>query len=119
MAEPKKYSGSCHCGNVRYEATMTLDKVMECNCSICGRIGAMRSFVPATEFKLLSGEDSLKDYQFGKHHLHHMFCKNCGIHAFAGGKGKDGTEMRAVNVRCLEGVDPWSITATHFDGKKL
>ncbi|HVI23882.1 MAG TPA: GFA family protein [Myxococcales bacterium] len=119
MAEPRKYSGSCHCGNVRYEATMTLDKVMECNCSICGRIGAMRAFVPATEFKLLSGEDSLKDYQFGKQHLHHMFCKNCGIHTFAGGKAKDGTEMRAVNIRCLEGVDPWSLTSTHFEGKKL
>ena len=119
MEETKKYSGSCQGGNVRFEATAALGKVMECNCSICGRIGAMRAFVPATQFKLLSGEDSLTDYQFGKHHLHHQFCKKCGIHSFASGKAKDGTDTRAVNVRCLEGVEPWSIQTTHFEGKKL
>jgi hypothetical protein len=116
-AEARKYMGSCHCGKVRYEVTMALGKVMECNCSICGREGAMRSFVPATQFKLLSGEDSLTDYQFGKHHLHHLFCNVCGIHSFAKGKSPDGTDTRAVNVRCLEGVEPWSLEVTHFDGK--
>ena len=115
--ESKQYTGSCHCGKVRFETTLAIEKVISCNCSICGRVGALRTFTPASQFKLLSGEDSLTDYQFGKEHLHHLFCKVCGIHSFASGKGRDGTEMRAVNVRCLEGVDPNALEVTHFDGK--
>src|SRR5438270_5005663 len=117
MEEPKKYTGGCHCGKVKFEATMALDKTMECNCSICGRLGAIRAFVPATKFELLSGQDSLTDYQFGRQHLHHLFCKVCGVHSFAQGMSPDGTDTRAVNVRCLEGVDPWSMKPAHFDGK--
>jgi hypothetical protein len=47
MKDAKKYSGGCHCGQVRYEATMELTGGMECNCSICGKKGAILTFVPA------------------------------------------------------------------------
>ncbi len=114
-----KFTGSCHCQRVRFETTLSLDKATECNCSICSRVAAQRAFTPAAQFTLLSGEDALTDYQFGKHHLHHLFCKFCGVHAFASGTGRDGTEMRAVNIRCLEGVDTGSVEITRFDGRKL
>ena len=72
MSEPNKpemktYQGSCHCGRVRYEVGLDLSgQVSVCNCSICSRAGWMLSFAPADRFKLLAGEDSLQDYQFGK-----------------------------------------------------
>jgi hypothetical protein len=119
MAEAKTYQGGCHCGQVRFEANVSLDTVMACNCSICGRVGALRAFTPATSFKLLSGSDSLTDYQFGKHHLHHTFCKLCGVHSFASGKAPNGQDMYAVNARCVDGVDPQSLNVKHFDGKNL
>lgn len=115
----QKYSGSCHCQKVRFETTLALGRVIECNCSICSRVAALRAFTPASQFTLLGGEDALIDYQFGKHHLHHQFCKFCGVHAFASGTGKDGVEMRAINVRCLDGVDPAALEITRFDGRKL
>ncbi|HVH07755.1 MAG TPA: GFA family protein, partial [Myxococcota bacterium] len=31
------YHGSCHCGDVRYDVTLDLGEVVECNCSICSR----------------------------------------------------------------------------------
>ena len=49
--------------------------------------------------------------------MHHLFCKVCGIHSFAMGTGPDGVEMRAINVRCLDGVDPLALEVTHFDGR--
>jgi hypothetical protein len=119
MTEAKKYSGSCHCQKVKFEATIALDKAMSCNCSICNRVGALRVFVPSSQFTLLSGADSLTDYQFGKHHLHHTFCKACGVHSFASGKAKDGTDTYAVNTRCLEGVDVTKLEVSHFDGAKI
>jgi hypothetical protein len=119
MADAKPHEGSCHCKAVRFQATLALGNVTECNCSICSRVGALRTFIPAENFELLSGEDSLTDYQFGKGHIHHTFCKVCGVHAFASGKGPNGADMYAVNVRCLEGVDAGTLEVTQFDGRKL
>jgi hypothetical protein len=119
MSEAKTYEGSCHCGNVRYEARADLSKVTECNCSICARKGALMSFVPAEAFTLKSGDGKTTDYQFGKMHIHHLFCSTCGVHAHATGAGKDGNTMFMLNVRCLEGVDIGALTVNHFDGKKL
>jgi hypothetical protein len=117
MSELKTHTGSCHCGKVRYEATMDLSApVITCNCSMCGRSGSMLAFIPANQFKLLSGEDNLTDYQFNKHVIHHLFCKTCGIKSFA--RGKKGDEpMVAVNVRALEGVDLTTLKVNHVDGK--
>lgn len=113
------YQGSCHCGAVRFEAKMDLGKVMACNCSICNRAGWILAFIPETAFTLLAGEGVLKDYQFGKKKIHHLFCPVCGIHPFGRGSGHDGSAMVAVNIRCIEGVDVASLTVTPFDGKSL
>src|SRR3954462_5387842 len=97
-----RYSGGCHCGAVRYEVDMTIENVMSCNCSICSRKGYLLTFTPATNFTLLQGEGALSDYLFGKKTIHHLFCKQCGISSFAKGTMPDGTEIRAINARCLD-----------------
>ena len=113
-----KYQGSCHCGNVRFEAELTLDKVMACNCSLCRRKGHLLAFTPEEGFRLLSGTDALKDYQFGQKTIHHFFCGHCGIGTF-GKSTHQGKEMRAINARCLEDVDPDQLKVEHFDGRSL
>lgn len=113
------HSGGCHCGKVRYEVELDLaSPVIACNCSMCGRAGTYLSFVPADKFKLLSGEGELTDYLFGKQHIHHLFCRQCGIKAFARGAGKSGPTV-AVNVRCLDEVELNDLTVQHYDGKSL
>ncbi|HEX2678603.1 MAG TPA: GFA family protein [Polyangiales bacterium] len=96
---------------------MELGKVISCNCSICSKKGHLLAFVPATQFKLLSGEDKLTDYQFNKHVVHHNFCKVCGIQSFGRGVGRDGQDTRAINARCLDGVDIDKLEIMHYDGK--
>jgi hypothetical protein len=118
MPEPKKYTGSCHCGKVRYEVELDLSSpVISCNCSMCGRSGTLLAFTPAQRFTLLSGEESLTDYQFNRHAIHHLFCSTCGIKPFAKGVAPDGSETRAINTRCLEGVDISTLSVNQFDGK--
>lgn len=120
MTDVKSYTGGCHCGKVRFDASVDLGApVIACNCSMCGRSGTLLSFVPAASFKLTSGADSLTDYQFGKERIHHLFCKVCGIKAFARGAAPDGAEMFAVNVRCIDDVDLGALKQQHFDGKSL
>jgi hypothetical protein len=117
MTESKTYGGGCHCGNVRYEATTDLGKVLACNCSICSKKGHLLTFVPEDAFKLLAGEGEQQEYRFHTKKLAHLFCKTCGIASFATGAGPDGKKMVAINVRCLDGVDVGSLTVTSFDGK--
>jgi hypothetical protein len=112
-----KHQGSCHCGKVKYEVTLDLEQpVIACNCSMCGRSGTMLSFAPTSQFKLLSGEEDLRDYQFNRKSIHHLFCTNCGIKPFARGKMQDGSPMVAINVRCLQGVDVDKLNINKFDG---
>jgi hypothetical protein len=118
MSEPKLYSGGCHCGKVRYEVTLDLaEPAITCNCSMCGRSGTMLRFVPAAQFKLLSGADVLTDYRFNNKVINHQFCSVCGIKSFAGGTAPSGAETRAINVRCLDDVDLAAVQTRHVDGK--
>jgi hypothetical protein len=112
--------GSCHCGAVTFEVDVALDQLATCNCSICGRGGAIMAFVPAEKLKRLGGEDKLTDYQFGKKNIHHTFCSVCGIRPYAMGAGPDGKASAMINVRCLEGVDVHALKIAHqYDGKAL
>ncbi len=114
-----KYTGGCHCGNVKFDVEMTIDKLMACNCSICNKKGHLLSFTDDKNFKLIKGNDSLTDYQFGKKSIHHYFCKTCGIAPFGKGSMPDGTQMRAINARCLDNVDVKQFPVTEYDGKSL
>jgi hypothetical protein len=118
MSEAKTHEGGCHCGAVRYrvEGLDLAQPLISCNCSMCGRTGSLLAFVPAASFTLLSGEDSLTDYLFNKHVIHHLFCKVCGIKSFARGQGPHG-EMAAINVRCVDGVELDQLAIQSFDGK--
>ena len=116
-SEATRHTGSCHCGAVRFEVTMKLDGLITCNCSMCGRSGSILGFVPADQFTLLAGEDALTDYQFNKKVIHHLFCKVCGVRAFGRGTRPDGAATVAVNVRCLDGVDPFTLTPHPYDGR--
>jgi len=119
MLDPRTYQGGCHCGRVRYEATSDLAQVVDCNCSICIKRGALWTFVKAPQFKLLRGEDALTDYQFGQKRIHHLFCASCGIGSFSRGLAPNGEATFAVNVNCLDGVDTSSLKLTPFDGKNM
>ncbi|MGE3146458.1 MAG: GFA family protein [Pseudorhodoplanes sp.] len=112
-------TGGCHCGQVRFETTADLSQVIACNCSICTRRGFLWSFVPPDRFKLRSGEDSLTEYRFNKKVIQHLFCADCGVESFARGVAPDGKPMVAINVRCLDGIDPATLKTAPFDGRSL
>ncbi|GAB2879177.1 GFA family protein [Uliginosibacterium flavum] len=114
-----KYTGSCHCGQVKFEVEGELTGAMSCNCSICARKAALMWFVPRASFKLLTPEDALTNYTFNKHVIQHRFCKTCGIHAFGEGVGPGGAQMAAINIRCLDEVDLDAIPVKHFDGRSM
>ena len=100
----KTYSGSCHCGIVRFEAAIDLSgETSKCNCSICTKGRFWKTMVPADGFRLLQGDGSLTDYQFGRKSIRHFFCKICGIKTFGRIEIPElGGTVYAVNVSCLD-----------------
>lgn len=114
------HKGSCHCGAVRYTVELDTDaEAVECNCSMCGRAGALLLFTSMDNFKLESGQENLTSYKFNRQHIDHVFCKTCGIKSFATGAGRDGKPIAAINVRCLDDVDVFTQRRKQFDGKSL
>lgn len=113
------YKGSCHCGNVAFEVEGELKEVADCNCSICSRKGGLMWFVGRDQLRLLTPESNLKSYTFGKRHIQHRFCPECGIHPYGEATAPDGRAMAAINVRCLEDVDLAALPVKHFDGRAL
>ena len=55
-----RYTGSCHCGHVAFEAEGEITGLLECNCSICRRKGALMWFVPRSAFRLLTPEENAR-----------------------------------------------------------
>ena len=60
-------------------------------------------------------ENSFGNENFDKSY----FCKTCGIAPFGKGSMPDGTQMRAINARCLDNVDVKQFPVTEYDGKSL
>ena len=113
------YKASCHCGQVAFEAEGELDKLTQCNCSICSKRGALHWFVPGEKFRLLTPEANLGTYTFNKHVIHHRYCLNCGVAPYSEGTTPTGARMVAVNARCLDDTDLSQLPVGHYDGRSL
>jgi hypothetical protein len=109
------YRGSCHCGRVTFEAQAKLDYVVECNCSLCGKRGALWHGAKDADLKILTGEADLTLYQFGTKTARHYFCRHCGIAPLTRPR-LDPTRW-AFNVNCVEGVEASKLPKRTFDGQ--
>lgn len=112
-----KYQGSCHCGNIKFEAEGEIDGALSCNCSICQRKGSLLSFFSGDQFTLLSSGENVGSYLFNKHVIDHKFCQVCGVSPYSEGKDPQGNRSVAVNIRCIENIDLEKIPVIHFNGR--
>jgi hypothetical protein len=109
------YEGGCHCGAVRFEVTGEIADVVVCNCSICAKTAYLHWHVEPEQFKLLTTEAVIRNYQFGTMTSKNYFCEHCGISPFRHSRSE--THLVDINLRCLEGVDIESIPTELFDGR--
>jgi len=101
----KTYSGSCHCGVVRFEADLDLSSsTYRCNCSICRRNRYWAAIARPEGFRLLAGEGELTEYRFNTRKNQHFFCRHCGVRPFGVGNDTPIGTVIGVNVGCLEGI---------------
>ena len=111
----QRMQGGCHCGLVRFRVTADLDRVTECNCSMCAKKGYLHVIVTLEQFELLSGENDLATYEFNTRVAKHHFCLHCGIHSFY--VPRSDPDKIDVNVRCLDNIDLATVSPKRFDGQ--
>lgn len=108
------HRGGCHCGAVRFEFDGTVERAEVCNCSICRKTAYLHWYVDPEHFRLLSGEDALRDYRFGTRVARNLFCGTCGISPFR--RARSDPDRIDVNLRCVDGLDVAMLPVEHFDG---
>lgn len=114
-----KYHASCHCGNIQLDIEGELTQALACNCSICQRKGTLLWFVPADQVNLLTPREKMTTYTFNKHVIQHRFCPVCGVQVFGEANNPKGDPVFAINIRCLEDIDPLAVPVNFYDGKAI
>jgi hypothetical protein len=109
----KTYSGSCHCGAVRFEADVDLAQgTIKCNCSTCVKARSWLVVASPHRFRLIAGAESQAVYQWtppgrAEPNFQYHFCKNCGIRTPSRGVAEAlGGVFHAVQITLLDDVDP-------------
>ena len=100
-------TGQCHCGVVRFEATLIdgFNSIRRCTCSYCRMRGAVVVMAETGGVKLLQGEDMMTSYRFHTCTAQHFFCSHCGIYTHH--QRRSDQSQYGVNVACLDGVSPF------------
>lgn len=117
------YRGSCHCGRIRFEATLDLAAgTTKCNCTSCWKKRWWSVRVAPESFRSLGGEQELSGYKPGAATGHGGFCKHCGVspYSWVDVAPWNPTVYVAVSVAALDDVDPAllaSAPVTYCDGK--
>lgn len=74
-------SGQCHCGSVKWAATLPHKIALNCHCNMCRSLnGADYSswiVIPTAQFSVLSGQEEITEYQASEK-FSKSFCKKCG-----------------------------------------
>lgn len=116
MSERHWHKGACHCGAVTFEVETPDDVVIDdCNCSICAKTGFLHLIVPASRFRILSGEDKLTTYTFNTGTARHLFCSVCGVKPFY--VPRSNPDGWSVNFRCLDRAEFGNVEIRPFDGQ--
>jgi hypothetical protein len=111
------YTGSCHCGAIRFEADIDLaEGSNRCNCSYCAKVRVWFAFAKgADRFRLLDGS-GISEYRWTppgepEPHLTFTFCRTCGVRTFARGEADWlGGTFHAVHIPTLD-LSPEALAA--------
>ena len=105
VARPMRVHGSCHCGNIRYEALVDPERTAICHCTDCQKLtgSAYRVSVPANEgsLRLTSGDPSVyvKIGDSGSRRAQ-AFCSNCGSPLYT--YDADHPTVYGLRVGCID-----------------
>jgi hypothetical protein len=115
MRDYMKYTGSCHCQQVKFVCDFELQQPTFCNCSYCRKRNAILHIVD--DIKVYEGQTELTCYQFNKMKGAHYFCKHCSIFIYS--TPPEPVYLYAISLCTLDECDWNKLPLHHFDGITL
>jgi hypothetical protein len=97
--------GSCHCGAVRFQVDEAPETVLDCNCSICRRRGALWAYYAQRDVIFATHPDTLT-YVWGDRALAAHHCQTCLCLTHMTVIGTDDAGRIGVNARLIHDLDP-------------
>ena len=108
---------ACHCGAVRFEIDEPPQWVLDCNCTLCRRYGALCTYFRGAEGQaklLMTPEPGTTDtYLWGDREIAFHRCKTCGCVTHIA--GADSGQIFGVNARMMAGLDPSTVVVRRID----
>ncbi|UXI70222.1 GFA family protein [Tahibacter amnicola] len=114
---------SCHCGAIRIEVALKPGFLIDCNCSICRRNGALWAIYAAEAVTVRARDGSMADYIWGARSIRTVHCRHCGCTTHWQSLGSAGTrrvgvntrnidpdQMRGIRIRAFDGAGTWEFT---------
>ena len=110
----KTYTGSCHCGAVKFTAAIDLDQgSARCNCTFDRKTRFWGAFVKPDAFRITAGEENLTEYHKHPEAPHKFFCKTCGVYIYGTGDADYmGGPFVSVSISALDDATPEELAAT-------
>ena len=108
--------GSCHCGQVRIEVPGRPEALINCNCSICRRNGALWAFYPREVVRLTGHPEHTTGYVWGARSIETFHCTGCGgVTHWQPLTPEAGTRF-GVNIRNFDPAEIGDVRLRRFDG---
>jgi hypothetical protein len=111
----------CHCGRIRIEVAGAPEYLIDCNCSICRRYGALWAFYPLQGARIQGAAEHADGYIWGEKTITTFRCSHCGCvthweplqprtdSKFAiNARLLAPDALREVRVRRFDGADSWT-----------
>ncbi|MBJ7536179.1 GFA family protein [Marinomonas transparens] len=104
------YTGSCLCGDVRFELEGEFKKFFLCHCSRCqktsGSAHCANLFAPGAKLNWLSGEDKVSFYRHEDTNFARSFCSSCGSNVPVDAKSRGLVVVPAGCLDCDVDITP-------------
>jgi len=106
---------ACHCGAVRFQLEAPPAWVLDCNCTLCRRYGALWAYPHAGQVKVIAGPDpeATATYLWGDRELAFHRCRTCGCITHM--VGVEENALYGLNARMMLGLDPATVTVRQVD----
>jgi hypothetical protein len=109
---------ACHCGAVKFEIAEAPSWILDCNCTLCRRYGALWSYYQgADQTKLITKPLSAATfvYSWNDSEIGFHICKTCGCVTHTEAITANPPQILAVNARMMVGLDPALVRLRQVD----
>jgi len=112
------FHASCHCGAVRLEIARKPRTLTECNCSMCGRLGARWAYYTRKAVRVVCSNGAMQAYLYRTKTYEYYHCKVCGCVTHYARVNVKRSDKVAVNARMMKPEDVASISIRRLDVRK-